>query len=131
MPSYATSLRNTRQDAITSAVGNGGSLRIYSGTPPANAGAALSGNTLLAQHTTGSPFASTSSNGVLSPTLPADVTIAASGTASFYRVLTSGGTSIIQGSVGTSGAELIVPNTTYSSGATSKITAWTMTEGNP
>jgi hypothetical protein len=75
---YATTLRNAQLDAITTAVGNAGKLRIYDGTRPATGGAAT---TLLAEFTLGTPFAAAAAAGVLSPTLPANTTGAAAGTA--------------------------------------------------
>lgn len=43
---YSTTLRNARLDAITTAIGASGLLRIYDGTRPASGGAAT---TLLAE----------------------------------------------------------------------------------
>ena len=124
---YVTTLRNTQLDAITTAVGNAGKLAIYDGTRPATGGTATN---KLAEFTLGTPFASAAAAGVLSPTLPADVTALLSGTATWYRITTSGGTFIMDGSAGTSGTDLILNSAAISSGATVSITAHTITAGN-
>jgi len=129
--SFSTTLRNNRLDQITSAVGGSGSLRIYSGTAPANVGAALSGNTLLAELALNSTFAPAASGGTLSLNqITQDTSANATGEASFFRLLTSGGTAIVQGTVGTSGADLNLNSVSISSGAAVSVTAFTITEAN-
>ena len=126
--SYSTTLRNTRMDAITTAVGNAGVLNIYDGTRPAFGGAATN---LLASFTMGTPFAPASAAGVLSPTLPSNTTGLAAGTATWARLQTSGGTAVIDMDVSTSGAQINLNTTTISIGLTVSITSASMTEGNP
>src|SRR4051812_28323998 len=106
--SMTTAVRNARADAITTATGNAALLRIYDGTPPASANAALSGNTKLAELTAASPFAPAASGGVLTASaILQDTSADATGTASFFRLYKSDGTTVIkQGTVGTSGADL-------------------------
>src|SRR5690348_6903951 len=114
----STTARNGRADAITTAVGNAGLLRIYTGSIPADCGTAASG-TKLSESTCGSPFAPGAASGVLSPTLPAQVAAVASGTAGYWRVYKSDGTTCVaQGSLGTtgSGADLILNSLTIVSG---------------
>ena len=86
---------------------------------------------LLSQHTLGSPFAAAAAASVLSPTLPANVNASATGTATWWRVTTSGGTFVIDGDVGTSGSDLNLITTSITSGQPVSITAWTITAGNP
>jgi hypothetical protein len=112
--SYAVATRNaslnTKLDQL-----NSGTLKIYAGTPPANADTALSGNTLLATLTFGSTaFASASSGSKTANAITQDSDAAATGTATFYRCLTSGAAVVYQGSVGAtgSGESLILPTTT-------------------
>ena len=126
--SYSTTLRNARQDAITTAAGNAAVLNIYDGTRPAFGGASTN---LLASFTMGSPFAPASSGGVLSPTLPSNTTGVANGTATWARLQTSGGTAVIDMDVSTSGAQINLNTTTISVGLTVSITSASMTEGNP
>ena len=124
---YVTTLRNAQLDAITTAVGSAGKLAIYDGTRPATGGTATN---KLAEFTLGSPFATAASGGVLSPTLPSNVTALLSGTATWYRITTSGGTFVMDGSAGTSGTDLILNTASIASGATVSITAHTITAGN-
>lgn len=126
---YSTTLRNGRADAVTTAVGNAGLLRIYTGSAPANCGTAASG-TLLSEHTLGSPFSAAASSGAQSPTLPSNVNASNTGTAGYWRVYKSDGTTcVIQGSVGTSGADMNLNTLSLVSGGPVQINSWTFTEG--
>lgn len=133
MLSFETTLRNAIMDAITSAVGSSGLLKIYSGTVPANVAASLGSATLLATCPLSSAMAAAASGGVLTfNTISPETSCPASGTATFFRVTTSGGTAKFQGTVGTSGADLNLVNVTASSGGAFSIDpGWTLTEGNP
>ncbi len=98
------------------------SLVIYDGTPPANAKAALSSNTVCATHTL-SGF--TESNGTLTANAIASETISASsvGGVTFGRFLVDG-VSQWQGIIG---AEITVtPDANYVAGGTSNITVGTI-----
>jgi hypothetical protein len=126
---YSVALRSARLDAKTSAVGSAGILRIYTGVAPADCAAASSG-TLLSAHTLGSPFAPGASAGVLSPTLPSNVNAGTTGTAGYWRIYQSNGTTcVMQGSVGTSGADMNLNTLSLVSGGPVQINSWTFTEG--
>jgi hypothetical protein len=130
MPGYATTLRNAKLDANTTFIGNAALLRIYSGTKPA-VGAAITTETKLAEFTLGTPFAPAASAGAQSPTLPSATTGLAAGTASWYRIVKADGTThCMDGTAGTSAAELILNTTTISSGVAVSVTGWTITGGN-
>ncbi|CAJ5372284.1 Uncharacterised protein [Burkholderia pseudomallei] len=126
---FSTAVRNAMLDAITTQAGASALLNIYSGTRPATGGA-LSGNTLLAQLTCNATFAPASSGGVLTLNSIASVTAAATGTAVWARLTTSGGTFIADFSVGTSGTEIIIGTTSITSGATVSVSSGTITAGN-
>ena len=67
--SFAIDTANAILDEITTAIDGGtgaGVIRLYSGTVPANANTALSGNTLLAELTCSDPSASAANNKTLS-----------------------------------------------------------------
>jgi hypothetical protein len=121
------------QSAVADQLG-GGSLVVYSGTPPTGPNEALSGNTVLATFTFAAATAwSAPSAGVQNLDIPtATVTAAASGTATFFRILSSGAVALIQGTVGTSGQDFNLSSTTITSGDNVSITgtpsiAWTVT----
>lgn len=116
-------------DSITTSVGTSAQVRIYSGTPPASANAALSGNTLLAQCDCSATFAPAASGGVLTVnSISNDISADATGTASFFRVLQSDGTTVvIQGTVGTSSADMIANTVSFVAGGNVSISSFTLT----
>jgi hypothetical protein len=129
---YSTTLRNAQLDAVTTAVGTSGILRIYSGSRPANVAAAISGTLLAECVCNASAFAAAASGGVLTANAIAnDSSANASGTASHYRLFRSDGTTaVIDGDVSTSGADLNLDNTSINSGQVVSITSFTITAGN-
>lgn len=128
---YVTTLRNSRMDALTTAVGASGLLRIYDGTRPATGGAAT---TLLAELTCNATFAPAASGGVLTlNAITQDSSANATGTATWCRFTTSGGTAQIDGSVTATGGGGDFQLTTISIVATQPVscTSAVFTEGNP
>ena len=129
--SLTTTLRNGTLDAITSAIGASGLLRVYDGTPPTNVGTALSGNTLLATCPLSATAAPAASGGVLTfNSITNDSSADATGTASFFRLLTSGATAVVQGTVGTSGADINFNTVSFVSGAAVAVSSLVFTAGN-
>ena len=128
---YATSTRSSRMTQIVTDLGAGSLLKIYDATGgvPTNAAAALGSQVLLASLSCSSTFGTVSS-GVLTANAITSATAGASGTAAFFRITTSGGTAVVQGTVGTSGADLNLSTTTISSGVTVAISSLVLTEGN-
>ena len=98
---------------------NTGYLRLYSGTQPTNANTALAAQVLLCTLRFNAT-AFTNANGVLTANaITSDTNAAASGTASFFRAFQSDGTTVLMdGTVGTSAANLILPTTTITAGQT-------------
>lgn len=131
--SYRTATRNSRLDLVATDIGNSGQLRIYSGTPPADVGTALSGNTLLAQLTGNATIAPSASGGVLTfNAITQDSSADATGTATFFRWYDSGGsTARVQGTVSTSGADMNLNTTSIVSGGAVSVSSATITAGNP
>jgi hypothetical protein len=123
----STTARNARLDAITTAVGSAGKLQIYDGTRPATGGTATN---KLAEFTMGTPFAAASAAGVLTITLPASTTGAIAGTATWFRVTTSAGTFVYDGSVATTGADCNLNTVTISVGVAVALTAISISEAN-
>jgi hypothetical protein len=126
---YSSTVRNAMLDAITSAIGASGLLRIYDGTRPASGGTAT---TLLAQLALSATSAPAASGGVLTfNTITQDSSADATGTATWFRVTTSGGTFVIDGSVGTSGSDLNLTTTSITITQPVSVTSFVITEGNP
>jgi hypothetical protein len=130
MPSnikVATPTRGNMLDEIVSDIGSNGLLRIYSGSQPASPTTAITTQTLLAQLAL-SATAGTVSNGVLTfSTITSDTSADASGTAAWYRITTSGGTGVIDGTVGTATSDLILNTTTIVDGGTVSVSSFTYT----
>lgn len=106
-----------------------GYLRIYEGSQPADADTAISSQTLLAELRFASPAESDITDGVITfDDLTADSSANATGTAQFFRALKSDGTTaVMDGSVGTSSADLVMNSTAIQSGAEVAVTSWTHT----
>lgn len=124
---YSTTLRNAQLDAITTAAGASAKLTIYNGTRPATGGTAT---TQLAQLTCNATFAPSSSGGVLTLNSISSVAASATGTATWFRITTSGGTFVMDGDVSTSGSDLNLNSTSITSGGTVSVTSATITCGN-
>lgn len=124
----SNSLVNGQADYLATQLNNG-YLRIYSGTQPATADTALSGNTLLAELRFNATAAPAASAGVLTfNAITQDSSADASGTATFFRALKSDGTTVMfDGTVGTSAANLIVPTTTVTATQPFSVTSFTYT----
>ena len=90
-------------DEITGYAGGSAILKIYSGTQPATGGAET---TVLAQLTCNATFAGAASAGVLTMnSVTADSSANASGTATWFRIYQSNGTThVMDGDVSTTGA---------------------------
>ncbi len=126
---YVATLRNAKLNAITTAVGASALLRIYSGTRPATGGTAT---TLLAELTCNATFAPAASGGVLTlNAITQDASADATGTASWFRILTSGASAQIDGNVGTSGSDLNMTTTSLVATQPVSVTSFTITDGNP
>lgn len=126
-----TSVRNARLDAIESIIGTSPILKIRTGAQPANCAAADTG-TVLATMTLPSDWLAAASGGAkaLSGTWQ-DASADATGTAAHFRIYDSGGSTChVQGSVGTSGADLNLDSTSITSGQSVTITSFTLTDGN-
>jgi hypothetical protein len=133
--SFSDALRNARANAITTAVDAGsgaGILEIRTGSKPASPDDAATG-TLLASVTLNDPSFGASSDGVI--TLDVDPTIAdasadATGTAAHFRIKTSAGAGVVDGTVTATGGggDLTLNTVSLVAGASFTITSGTITE---
>lgn len=123
----ATTTRNAQVDAITTAVGASGLLRIYDGTQPAGPGTAITSQTKLAELPLSATFAPGASSGVLTANAITTANAVATGTASWYRLCTSGGTGVVDGSVSTASADLNLNTTSIVSGGPVAVSSFTYT----
>jgi len=133
MPSnlkYSNGTRNAQQQGLITYAGTGSIIRLYDGSQPANANTAIVSQTLLVSLTIAGGFG-TDSNGTITLGAVTSGTAVASGTASFFRIVKSDGTTVVMdGSVGTSGSDLNLNTTTVASSQTVSITAGTIIRAN-
>jgi hypothetical protein len=127
-PKFANVTVNAEADALARLLDNG-YLRIYSGSQPTNADTALGAQVLLAELRFNATSAPAASAGVLTfSAITSDTSADATGTAAFYRALKSDGTSVVMdGSVGTSSADLVLNSTAIQSGAQVDVTSFAVT----
>jgi hypothetical protein len=129
---FATNLRNALMDAITTFAGGSALIRIYDGTQATNPNTAIGAQVLLAELTCNATFAPGAASGVLTlNAITTDSSANATGTASWFRLVKSDGTTaVLDGTVGTSGSDLNINSVAISSGAAVAITSATITAGN-
>ena len=129
--SYITTLRNSRLALLTTGISTSGLLRIYDATggiPAVNTG--ITSQQLLAQLPLSATFAPAPSGGELTASTITAADASLSGTAAFFRLVTSGGTVQAQGTVGTVGADLNLDSTSLVAGVSVNVTSFEITEGN-
>lgn len=127
----STDIRNARLQAIKDTIGDSGYLRIRSGTAPdytddADVGDVLS-EIILPSGWLGIPVA----GGVGMSGTWADASADATGTATHFRIYRPDGTTCdLQGSVGTSAADMIVLTTSFVATQPFTVTAFSLVDGN-
>ena len=128
----STAARNALLDSITTYAGGSAKLRIYSGTQPTDANTAIGAQVLLSTLICNATFAPAASGGVLTlNAISNDTDAAATGTATWFRLLKSDGTTVVlDGTVGTSGADLNLNTTSIVQHATVSVTSATITAPN-
>lgn len=127
-PKYTNLAVNTAGDAMAALL-NSGKLNIYNGSQPATADTAVSTQTLLAQLTFGSTAFGASSGGIATAnSITGDTDADATGTASWFRLFKSDGTTaVLDGSVGTSGCDLNINSTAIQQHAEVDVSSFTIT----
>ena len=129
---FPASLRNAILNEITTAIDAGsgaGKIRGYDGTRPATGGTAT---TLLFETTFSDPSSPAASGGVLTANaITEDSSANATGTATWGRVVDSDDNFVLDFSIGTSGADLIMVTTSIVAGTEQSISSFVITDGNP
>lgn len=131
---FTDAVANARLEAVRTAIDTPSgtpTLKLYTTARPANANTAVSSQTLLATFNLDATnvFAAAGSRAIAidaSPVLTA--TGVAAGTAVWFRMAAGDGTTICDGSVGTSGSDLNLNTTTISVGLAVEITGGSITE---
>ena len=127
---YSNGTRDAQQTGLITYAGSGSLIKIYSGTQPVNANTAISSQTLLVTLTVAGTFG-TDSNGTITIGSVTSGTAVATGTASFFRIFKSDGTTVIMdGSVGTASADMILNSTSIVTSQTVSISSGTIIRAN-
>lgn len=128
-PHFLLATRNSMLDLITTALGTSALFNIYAGTQPADTSAAVTAaNVVIATPTFPSTnaFGAAAAGVITANTITSDSS-AAGGTATWFALCKSTGLRVVDGSVGTSGADLNLNSVTISTGAAVAITSFTIT----
>lgn len=127
----SVALRNARLDALETSIGTSPTLWIYGadGTIPSSCAAGDGTSTVLVNAMSlGSGWMDDAANGSKAKSGTWTATAAATGTASFFRIKTSGGVCAMQGTCGTVGTDMILDNTSIAQNQTVTVTAFTLNE---
>lgn len=128
---YSAAVRNAQLDAVESTMGTDPILRIYTGSAPATVGDAATG-TLLAEMTLPTDWMAAASSGSKAKSGTwQDTSANASGTAGYFRIYRSNGTTCdLQGTCGEGTGDLQLDNTDIAAGQSVTITGFTIAAGN-
>lgn len=126
-PRITNAVASAQADVLGDAL-DSGTIKIYTGTIPADADTALGAQVLLATLTFNAAAFPAASNGVLTAAaITSDTAIDATGTAAWARIASSGATTKMDVTVGTSGEDINFNSVAFQSGAEAAITSLTIT----
>jgi hypothetical protein len=127
----SVAVRNARLDAIETTIGTSAIMRIRTGAAPATCATADSGTVLATLNLPADYLAAAASGSKAKSGTWEDTSADATGTAAHFRIYDSAGTTChLQGTVGTSGADLNVDNVSFAAGQSFTVTGFTLTDGN-
>lgn len=127
---YSNGTRHAQNEGLITYAGTGAKICLYQGIAPANANTGITTQTLLVTCTIAGAFG-TDTDGTLTLGTVTSGTAVASGTAQFFRVFKSDGSTVVMdGSVGTVGADLNLNTTTINITQTVDITGGTIIRNN-
>jgi hypothetical protein len=124
-------VRNARLDAIETTIGTSAVLKIRTGAAPADVATADSGTVLATLSLPSDWLAAASAGAKAKSGTWEDTSADNTGTAAHFRIYASNGTTQhMQGTVGTSGTDMVVDSVSFTSGQAFTITAFSLTDGN-
>jgi hypothetical protein len=129
---YSVAVNNARLDAFETAAGTSAKLRIYTGSVPANCAAAATG-TLLVEMALPSDWMGAAASGVKAKAGTWSGNGAAAGTAGYFRIVdTAGTTAHAQGTctITAGGGDMILDNTSIAVSQVVTVNSFTLTTGN-
>jgi hypothetical protein len=114
--------------AAVTALLNGGTVQIRTGSQPASVATTASGTLLATLGLSATAFAAPSGGSATANTVT-DASNAVAGTAGWFRAFTSGGVAVLDGAIGASagtGIEMVLSKVAISAGESVKINSWTV-----
>lgn len=129
----SVAVRNARLDAIETAIGASAVLKVRTGAAPANITDADSGTVLATLALPSDWLAAAASGSKAKSGTWEDTSADATGTAAHFRIYASDGTTQhIQGTVTITGGggDMTVDNTSFATGQSFTVTAFSLTDGN-
>lgn len=127
---YSNGTRHAQNEGLIAFAGTGCKFNLYNGVQPANANTAVTSQVLLASLTIPSTFGS-DVNGTLTLGSVTSAVASNAGTASWFRIFKSDGTTVVlDGSVGIAGANLNLNSVTIAALQTVAITSGTIIRNN-
>jgi hypothetical protein len=125
------SARNAAVNAVAALIDGGsahGNLYIRTGAAPTNTTDADSGTLLSTLPMSDPAFGSAAGGTATANAITSDTNIAATGTAGHFRGKDSNGVTVLQGSCGTSGADINFDSVSFIAGGTCAISSLTLTQ---
>lgn len=123
----AINSRNVELNALA-ALANSGTIAIYQGTLPATPETAVNGTLLATLTMNATAFGAASAGAITAAAITGDTTADATGTAQYFRLWKSDGTTaILDGTVSTAAADLNLNSTAIQAGADVEITSFVIT----
>jgi len=127
-PTLSNAAASAAADAVCALV-DGGYLDLYDGAQPADPDVAVGAQVKLARLTLNATAFAAAVNGVATANaIGADASADATGTAAWFRALTSAGVAVFDGSVGTSGCNLNLGSVSIVAAGSVSVTALTYTQ---
>lgn len=126
-------VRNARLDAIEATIGTSAILKIRTGAPPTNVGAASTGTVLATLNLPSDWMAAASSGSKAKSGTWEDTSADGTGTAAHFEITASNGTTVhLRGTVTASGGggDMTVDNTSFASGQAFSVTSFSLTDAN-
>lgn len=117
--------RSAMCDALVDLIDAGtppGTLKIYTGSAPTNTTDADSGTLLATLTFSNTAYGAASAGVAQEAAITSDSSIDNTGTAGYFRIKNAAGTTIMQGTVGTSGADINFNSVSFQSGGTCAVT---------
>lgn len=127
---YSVAARNNQLTSLNTDIGASCKIALYDGAQPAGPGTAITSQVKLVEWTGNAGGFGAVSAGALTASAVATVNAIANGTATWFRISTSGGAAVVDGSAGTSASDMILTSAAIVSGSAQQFSSMVITGGN-